>query len=195
MSFWNLSDGGTAHDTGTEFELPSGNLEPIPNDSSVLAMVEEAKWTEKGNDYGDSARLIELRWSVVAPEQYANKKVFHKLWVADHDTNVKDSSKAAKKRDKALRMLSAIDANSGGGLPKSEMPTDEQLALHLIGKPMIIKCMVWELEDRERVGEYIRGNWIAAVAPAAKGVSVKEPQKPKNQPPISQALSGDDIPF
>lgn len=170
MSFWDLSDGGTASDTGTDFEIPSGNLDPIPDGSSVLAMIDEAKWDEK-----DHASYISLRWSVLSPDEYKNRKVFQKLWVTDDDPSAKDADKAAKKRDKARRMLAAIDANAGGKLTrKAGVPTDDDLTACLTNKPMIIKCMEWSMPDRERVGEFVRGNWIAAVAPKAKGIDVKE---------------------
>ena len=43
MGFWNLSDGDNAAKTGTEYEIPGGNIDPIPAGSSVLAMIDEAK--------------------------------------------------------------------------------------------------------------------------------------------------------
>ena len=193
MSFWDLSDGGSAADTGTEYEQPSGNLEPIPDGSSVLAMIDEAKWDEK-----DDADYISLRWSVLSPDEYKNRKVFQKLWVTDDDPNAKDASAAAKKRDKARRMLAAIDANAGGKLTKKGgVPTDETLTVCLTNKPMIIKCMLWEMPDREKHGEFIRGNWIAAVAPKSKGIDVKEakaaPAARSGSAPYD--LDGDDVPF
>ena len=194
MSFWDLSDGGTAADTETEYEIPSGNLDPIPAGSSVLAMVDEAKWDEK-----DGADFISLRWSVLSPDEYKNRKVFQKLWVTDDDPNAKDAAAAAKKRDKARRMLAAIDANAGGKLTKKEgIPTDETLTICLTNKPMIIKYMLWEMPDREKHGEFIRGNWIAAVAPKSKGIDVKEVKPaPAKSAPASGAydLGGDDVPF
>ena len=59
-------------------------------------------------------------------------------------------------------MLAAIDANCGGKLMASgEEPTDTSLAKALLNKPMHIKVMVWEMDDR-------KGNWVSAVAPKAK---------------------------
>ena len=196
MSFWDLSDGGTAAETGTEYEQPSGNLDPIPDGSSVLAMIDEAKWDEKeGADY------ISLRWSVLSPDEYKNRKVFQKLWVTDDDPNAKDANAASKKRDKARRMLAAIDANAGGKLTRKDgIPTDDTLTSCLTNKPMIIKCMEWSMPDREKHGEFIRGNWIAAVAPKSKGIDVKESKAApvaKSGAPAGGAydLGGDDVPF
>ena len=198
MSFWDLSDGSNAAETSsTEYEIPSGNMEPIPDGSSVLAMIDEAKW-DKARD-GD-AEFISLRWTVLSPDEYKNRKVFQKLWVTDDDPSAKDADKAAKKRDKARRMLAAIDANAGGKLSqKPGVPTDETLTACLTNKPMIIKTMVWEMPDRESPGSFISGNWIAAVAPKAKGIDVKPPSaKPKASKPASSvvaALDDYEIPF
>lgn len=199
MGFWDLSDGSNAKDTGTEFEMPSGNLDPIPDNSDVLAMIESVKWDKNNN--GDE--YINAMWTVLEPEQFKNRKVFHKLWVTDLDPQAKSQEKAQAKRDKALRMLSAIDANAGGKLERVQgIPTDDDLAMALQDRPMVIKCMVWEMPDRERYGEFIRGNWIAAVKPKSSGVSVGE-EKPKpdaggfrssRNPAPSQDL-GDEIPF
>ena len=66
MSFWDLSDNSSAANTGTEYEVPGGNMEPIPEGSSVLAACDEAKWDRKatGEEY------ISLRWSVLSPDEY-----------------------------------------------------------------------------------------------------------------------------
>lgn len=196
MSFWNLSDGGDAsQDAQTEYEIPSGNLDPIPDGSSVLAMIDEAKWDSK-ND----ADYISLRWSVLSPDEYKNRKVFQKLWVTDDDPMAEDEAKAAKKRDKARRMLAAIDANAGGKLVRKDgVPTDEHLAACLCNKPMIIKVMIWSTRD-EKSGDTMEGNWVSAVAPKAKGIDVKEP-KPRKEPAPSGGSGSmafgrdDEIPF
>lgn len=168
-NFWELSDGNNAATTKTaEYEIAGGgNMEPIPDGSTVLAMIDEAKWAEK-----DGAQHISLRWTVIQPDAYKNRKVFQKLFVTDDDPGAKDADKAAKKRDKARRMLAAIDTNAGGKLTsKSGKPTDEDLTMHLTNKPMAIKCMVWEVDDRQ-TGEKIRGNWVAMVAPKSTPTSI-----------------------
>lgn len=192
MSFWDLNDGTSAAETAeTEFEIAGGDMSPIPNGSSVLALIDEAKWENKeGADY------INLRWTVLAPDEYKNRKVFQKLWVADDDPNAKDASKAATKRDKAKRMLAAIDANAGGKLAKSKtLPTDDSLTLHLTNKPMIIKVMVWSMPDRDRPGETMEGNWICAVAPKSKGVDVKDAPSPKPRAASAAVDFDDEVPF
>lgn len=194
MSFWDLSDGGNAAESASEeYEIPSGRT--IPDGSSVLAMIDEAKWDEK-----NGAKYVSLRWSVLSPDAYKNRKVFQKLWVLDDDPSSKDEAKAAKKRDKARRMMAAIDANAGGKLTrKPGMPTDETLTQCLTNKPMVIKCMEWSIDDNQ-TGETIRGNWISAVAPKSKGIDVKE-AKPSVQRPKAQGnvdhrpIDDDDLPF
>lgn len=199
MSFWDLTDGSNAADNKqTEYEIPGGgNLDPIPDGSSVLAMIDEAKWDSK-----DDAEFVSLRWTVLSPDEYKNRKVFHKLWVTDDDPGAKDADKAAKKRDKARRMLAAIDANAGGKLTAKEgKPTDESLTGCLTNKPMIIRVAVWSIKSRE-TGEDISGNWVQAVAPKSAGIDVKEAAPKKSSDAASSVGYGgggsdmdDQIPF
>lgn len=172
MGFWDLSDNSSATTTGTEYEVPGGNMEPIPEGSSVLAMIDEAKWEMKQT----GEKFISLRWTVLSPDEYKNRKVFHKLWVTDLDPSAKDEAKGIAKRDKARKMLAAIDANAGGKLTaQSGAPTDDSLTLHLCNKPMIVTLMVWEINN-SRDGSTATGNWVSAVAPKAKGIDVKPPK-------------------
>ncbi len=168
--FWNLSDGeDAATSTNGEFDAGGGNMEPIPPETSVLAAIDEAKWDkdQQGN------RFISLRWNVLAPEEFDNRKVFQKLWVLDADPRAK-ADKVATKRDKAKRMLAAIDTNAGGKLlAKPVMPTDEALTLHLTNKPMVVKVMLWSMKD-SMTGEMMRGNWIGAVAPKTSPISSQQ---------------------
>lgn len=199
MSFWDLSDGGSAKDTGNEFEVPSGSIEPIPDNSSVLAQIEEIKWASKQT----GEKYIEARWSVLQPESLANRKVFQKLWVTDLDPSAKSEEKAIQKRDKARRMLAGIDSNAGGKLMASgQEPTDDSMALALCGRPMVIKVMLWEMPDRERYGEFIRGNWVAGVSPKTHPLSVGESKPaPKAAAPQQQQQESrsfvldDEVPF
>lgn len=191
MGFWDLSDGESANTGEKEYEQETGNLSPIPDGSSVMAIIDEAKWQETRER---DAEFISLRWSVMEPAEYANRKVFQKLWVTDDDPNAKDADKAAKKRDKAKRMLAAIDANAGGKLSKvPRRPSDDDLALALTNRPMIIKCMVWEMKGTD--GTMNSGNWIAAVSPKAKGVSMTEAKAPAKKAAPASDVDDDDVPF
>ena len=168
MSFWQTSEGKSATDTTGKFES-GGGIALIPENTTCLAMITEANIAEyQGDEY------INLAWTVNKPDAYKNRKVFQKVRIFDADT---------KKRDKALNMLAAIDKNAGGKLSKSDSaPTNETL-LHPMQKPMLIKVMVWEINDKT-------GNWVAAVSPR----SVEEPvQALKATPEIAD--DNFDVPF
>lgn len=170
MSFWNL--GNDAPTTGS-FETGGGNIEPIPSNTTVLAMADEAKWDSfNGEEY------ISIRWAIMQPEEYKNRKVFHKIKVGNPDEN---------KAQKAKRMLAAVDANAGGNLMASgEAPTDESLTKHLTHKPMMLKLQVWELETE--TGEKKTGNWVSAVSP-------RNGNSAPSAPPKQTEKKEDDIPF
>jgi len=182
MSFWNLDDGESAKDVGTNYDAGGGNFDPIPDGTSVLAMIDEAKWdTNKEND-----EYCSLRWTVVKPEAFGNRKIFQKLWLTDPKPGTKD---AAKDRDKAKRMLAAIDANAGGKLMKlDKRPTNEDLAVCLTNKMMVIRLGVWDIDGKS-------GNWVQAVSPKSAEISdVKAKPKPKPKAPVDD-IDNDDVPF
>lgn len=177
MSFFKTSTGQAVESTGT-FESGGGNLAPIPDGTQVLAAVDEAKWDAyQGEDY------VSLRWSVMQPAEYANRKIFQKIKVADKD---------ATKRDKALAMLAAIDTNAGGKLQAAgRKPTDQDLAGALMNRPMVLKLGVWELDDKSK-----SGNWIQKVAPRKGGNPAPAPAPaPAPKAPTGYSDMDDDIPF
>lgn len=182
MSFWNLSDGETVK-ANTEYEAPSGG-EPIPDNTDVMAYIDEIKWDNK-----DGAEYINARWRVAKPEAYKNRVVFQKLWALGNNPQQKDPDKRKKQGDNAKRMLGAIDANSGGGLMTIEgRPSDEDLQRELMNKMMVIKLKVWEMDGNQ--GDKMSGNWICAVK--SKGVS-SAPQAQAGS--ATSDLDGDTIPF
>ena len=196
MGFWNLSDGEDAAKTGAEYEIPGGSMEPIPEGSSVLAMIDEAKWATTQNN---AEEYVSLRWTVLAPDEFKNRKVFQKLWVTDHDPNAKDHAKAIAKTDKARKMLAAVDANAGGKLTaKDAKPSNDDLAMALMDKPMVITLGVWESNQPGGSG----GNWVMAVAPKNKELKIGD-KAPAKARPASQGSAGgayaggmdDEIPF
>ena len=151
MSFFQLSDNSAIENTGS-FEMGGGQIEPIPSNTQVKAIVDEAKWDEYNNE-----RYISARWSIIDGE-YLNRKIFQKIKVCETDP---------AKKDKALRMLAAIDANAGGGLMKlGYEPTDMDLAANLTNKPQAILLQRWDMTKDN--GEEISGNWVSAVAPVGK---------------------------
>lgn len=190
MSFWATSSGDNAAEKATtEFDA-GGGFEIIPDGSTVMAAVDTVQW-EQDKSFN---RYINIKWKVSAPEQLAGRVTFQKLWVADADPRAATPEKAQSKRDKALRMLAAIDANAGGRLAKKGTePTDDELTLALVNKPMVITVKVWEMGDGV-------GNWVAAVHPRTKELKIGETAPPK--PSASNSTSGglgadmdDDIPF
>ena len=143
MSFWQKQDGSAVENTAF-FEMGGGDIKPIPNNTALIAAIEEAKW-----DSYEGVSYISLKWRVMRPSEYANRVLFQKLHVFD-----------PKKGDKAKQMLMAIDANCGGKLARlNDAPEDHDLMTALIGKPMAAKVQVWEINGKE-------GNWISAVSPA-----------------------------
>lgn len=185
MSFFTTSTGENAAATATgEFSAGGGDFAPIPKDTRVLAMCDEAKISEyQGQSY------INLKWSIAQPKEYKGRVIFQKIkcWEAD-----------ANKRDKALRMLAAIDANAGGKLAASGAePTDLSLQTSLTAKPMVLKLGVWDMDGKT-------GNWVqevskhqpkpgtAAPAPAPKPQPAPKPAPVETQ---STGVDMDDIPF
>ena len=185
MSFFTTSTGENAAATATgEFSAGGGDFAPIPKDTRVLAMCDEAKISEyQGQSY------INLKWSIAQPKEYKGRVIFQKIKCWEADSN---------KRDKALRMLAAIDANAGGKLAASGAePTDLSLQTSLTAKPMVLKLGVWDIDGKT-------GNWVqevskhqpkpgtAAPAPAPK------PQPAPKPAPVAQSTGvdmDDDIPF
>ena len=195
--FWGLSDGSSATDTDENFELAGGNLEPIPEGSTVIAAVEGAAW----KDDKDGNEFLEIKWRVAKPEAFANRVIYQKLWVTDADPRAKDEAAAKKKTDNARRLLSRIDAEAGGKLArKSGKPTDDELAVALQNKLMAIKVMVWAMKGND--GSDMSGNWIAAVMSKTKPVEITSAAPPKAQAAKVQTSQGfvdfdddSDVPF
>lgn len=182
MSFWNLNDGSSAA-SGSEFEMGGGDFEPIPANTELVAVIEEAKWDEYEGD-----RFISLKWRVAQPEEYGNRVIFQKLRVYNADP---------VKADRQKRMLAAIDANAGGKLVAlGREPSDQDLMSALAGRMMAIKVQIWKMNSRE-TGEPMSGNWISAVSPA-KGKSAEAAKKAAPQPVAQPGPADnfeDDIPF
>ena len=174
MSFWNLSDGQQAQQQST-FEMGGGDLAPIPANTQLKAFAEEAKWEEHNGE-----RKIKIKWDVIDGE-FKGRKVFQNIKVCDSD---------AKKRDKAIKMLSAIDTNSGGGLMRTgQEPTDMDLQINLCNKPMAILVHIWKITD-DQTGEVKEGNWVGAVSPLNRKPQTK--QQPQHQ--MSPGMNDNDLP-
>lgn len=181
MSFFTTSTGENAAANATgEFSAGGSDFAPIPKDTRVLAMCDEAKISEyQGQSY------INLKWSIAQPKEYKGRVIFQKIKCWESDSN---------KRDKALRMLAAIDANAGGKLAASGAePTDLSLQTSLTAKPMVLKLGVWDMDGKT-------GNWVQEVSKhqPKPGTAAPTPT-PKPQPapkPAPVEIDDDqDIPF
>ena len=162
MSFFDLSDGKTVS-AATSFDS-NVQIKPIPANTQVVAAIDEIKWDEYQSD-----SFVSARW-VVLDGEHKGRKIFHKIRVKEQDKT---------KRDRALKMLAAIDANAGGDLMRNGTePGDSQLSSALSNKPMAIKLGLWEIDDKS-------GNWVMAVSPV-NSVSTL---------PTPVAATADDIPF
>ena len=66
MSFWQKQDGSQVENTSS-FEMGGGDIKPIPNNTALIAAIEEAKWDSyEGDNY------ISFKWRVMRPAEYAN---------------------------------------------------------------------------------------------------------------------------
>ena len=167
MSFWTteaLASNGTV-------ETGGGSIEPIPAKTQVKAAIDEAKW-----DSYDGEEYISLRWTVLAPADYKNRKIFQKIKVND-----------PAKSEKAKKMLGAIAVNAGGGLLKTAgEPSDSDLQKHLLNKPMALLLQVWKIKPEDGSDE-MTGNWISSVSPLKS--------KAAPTPPPAVEFDDDDIGF
>lgn len=172
MSFFTTSDNKAVNTSGN-FESGGGNIEPMPEGTSVLAAPVEAGWKSyEGEEY------VNIQWQVLAPTEYRNRRIFQKIKVYNP---------AAEKADKAKRMLAAIDTNAGGKLMAlDKTPEDADLTQTLVGKQMMLRLGLWEMNDK-------RGNWVQAVAPkSATATSAATPAPAAAQ---QEVLTDEDIPF
>lgn len=163
MSFFTTSTGDNLSQNQTgSFTMGGDDFAPIPKDTRVLAICEEAKIGEY-----QEKRFINIKWDIAQPKEYKGRKIFQKVHVFETDP---------QKRDKALRMLAAIDANAGGKLAAAGVePTDKSLSAALSAKMMVLKLGVWELEDKSKSGNWVQevskhgGAAAPAPAPAPRG--------------------------
>ena len=174
MSFF-----GNIDTTSSSFELGGGDIAPIPENTKVLAIAEEAK-----NDEYQGARSIKVKWRISQPAEYANRVLFQKLQVY-----------TPEKADKHKRMLAAIATNAGGQLFQAMQQTGEtepsDMSLSTItNRPMVLQLGIWESEDKSK-----SGNWVKAVS-ARKGSSAPAPAPaPAPKPDPFEDLDDDSIPF
>lgn len=169
MSFWNVN-GTNALETQTtgSFEASTG-FDPIPDNTKLLAVIEEASYT-KDKEFGTENEydIVSLRWKVLEGE-FKNRVIFQKV-------HCLEASNPAK-REKAVQMLIAIDYNAGGKLASlGRDPVEMDFAQCLTMKPMIMRVRVWETEDKSK-----NGNWVDAVWSRSANQATPVAQKPAQQ--------------
>lgn len=155
-----------------------GSMEPIPEGTQVLAYIEDAK-VEDPSEYS-KVKKVKLTWTVLQPEEYKNRKVFHNIKAYDEKPEVAKKHRA---------MLAAIDANAGGKLLASGKEPDDLLLMSCLSqKQMILKLAVWDMNDN-------KGNWVMSVAPKGAATAQAAPVA-KSAPAVAgQEDFDDDIPF
>ena len=175
MSFF-----GNIDTTSSTFELGGGDLAPIPENTKVLAIAEEAK-----NDEYQGTRSIKVKWRISQPAEYANRVIFQKLQVYTPD-----------KADKHKRMLAAIATNAGGQLFQAMQqsgetePSDMSLST-ITNRPMVLQLGIWESEDKGK-----SGNWVKAVSARKSPAGAPPAPVPVAPPPKPAAdMDDSDIPF
>lgn len=187
MSFWQTSAGENVTENVEKEYDAGGGYTLIPDKTNCLMMIHSAGWDKDR----DGNRYVKIRWDAIKPEAVAKTVTFQKIWCADFNPKWKPDE-AQKKRDKALRMLAAIDANSGGKLAKAGCePDDDDLALALTNKQMMAKVMVWEIDGKE-------GNWIAAIGSKGGSLAITDlAELPKREAkkPVDEDYDIGDVPF
>lgn len=130
MSWWTTSTGESAVSNETNFvDENKGFGEPIPEGSYVLAMIDKAQWK---NARDSDSQSVNVQWTVLKPEQFANRKVWQNLWIRDAEPFLAakgETQKAAERRDRDLKKLSVIDNNARKKLRECpDYPDDTALA-------------------------------------------------------------------
>jgi len=163
------------------FESKGGDdFEVIPAKTRALAEIESVTI----ESYKDAAEIeyINIQWTLMKPEIYQNRRIFHKIRIMGDDPTQK-SYKEDKQEEKirnAKMMLAAIDKICTGGklFGLKRMPTEEELQRYLIGKTAEIYLMVYKIGEME-------GNWVHSVFAPSGNVSApiqtankRVPQKP-----------------
>lgn len=196
MSFWDLDDGTSAATGEKEYTASAGDFEPIPKNTNCLVIIDDAAWKEA---YQASETFVNLKCKVLKPDAYENRTLFFKVWIDDLDPGQKtdgvfDRAKALEKRTKHKKMLMAIDANAKGKLARlTSRPTDEQLAIALVGSQFVAALGVWDKTDPD--GKKVPGgNWLMAAKP--KTAEVTQANKPAAKK-VSAFVDDDDmdVPF
>lgn len=182
---WGLSTGENAADK-TDGNVEDNFGKTIPHMTMALAVITDAEWAT-GKTSG--VEYVKATWEVMKPESLSGRKVWQMLHINTEKKEFRDSQR---------RKFAAIDYNAGGKLAKKGgKPSDDDLALHLTMKPMVIE--VKEVWDKER-GEY--RNEIGGIYTKSTPVSIgKHKAEPSARAGSSQKAANaaydtdEDLPF
>jgi hypothetical protein len=198
-----LSDGTTIKAPEKDYETPKGggDFTLFPDGTSLKAAIDEAKWSK--DDAG--RERLNLRWAVLQPEEYANRKVFQTLWIKDLDPNEvkRGEDKAIAKRDRQRMMFAAIDANAGGKIVEligdDVEIKDEHLMTHLTNKAMVIRIDMFTPKggtDRNYVAKISqKSDPISSAAEIAAGMAKLSPIAKSSGAASGRPILDDEIPF
>lgn len=167
--------------------IQSNNTEPMPEGTRVLATIEDIGLDSfPGSDH----EHINIKRIVDEPLEYKGRKFFQPIYINGSDPSGQyyDASKQKKNKDDALRMLFAIDKNSGGKMYAGKLDaTDDNLKKCLIAAQM--QCVLGVTKNNKQT---------------VRGVSPKEnyqPSETKTQTTQNQVKKTDystyedDLPF
>ena len=155
-----MSDFWSGTNQNVNGEAKIGGADPMPKGTTLLAAITSVKWNGDNPNSSsfdpDEPEFIELKWTAIQGE-HTGRCVFQKLRVLSRDE---------KKAARAKNTLAAIDFNCGGLLFRiPEIPSDESMALSLVGKsPMNIKLEVWHKTNDDGSEGEIGGNWVCNVS-------------------------------
>lgn len=179
--------------SGGKYQAGGSDIDLIPDNTDLVAVIDEVT-----RDCYNGVNTIKMRFTVLEPEAYSNRKVWKSLYMFEHSTFVLEKQgveAAERKKKKDTAMFEAIDFNAGGECRSSgcepEELTTEQLQGALMDKRMLLKMgIVTDKHDPNKKTQYIK-----AVAPAAKYHEAGDkPQSAK--PAVRQPVNiGDDVPF
>ena len=164
QDFWTTSDGKMIDKNAKEHS--AGEFSPIPDGTNARATIEEIRWAQ---DPSCEYHYINLRWCILEPTAYADRKIFHKLHLLP-DPRI-EGNKAVKRADNGKRMFAAICANAGINLLSKPIPPSNDDLQDLLGKMMIVKIGVWKMKDSGS------GNWVMKVSPLGSVDIQEQPQQ------------------
>lgn len=189
MSGWWSVDGEDLRNTSASDDLPSNSgFAPLPNNTKVLAIVDSAGIGEK-----DGNRYAEATLTILKPEGYANRKLFPRFWIYDDNPSAAD---AKKKRDNDMRRFVKLDASCGGKLAKSgKIPTDDDIALAMTGKQIIVNVMLMEPKDGKEPFNWYSDYWPKGAKELSEAPARSAPKRQTQNASAFDDLDDSDVPF